>query len=84
MDRCFPKSIGSRFPMRVTDQSTCHLVVNPSGNVKFSRERGRGNLDGVSGTRRRILPVDFGKNYNKSPGKLILGIDLLSSICGGI
>ena len=24
-----------------------------------------------------MLPVDFGKAYNKSPGELILGVDLL-------
>jgi len=49
----FSEKIRSRFPSHVTEQSTCHLVVNPSGNVKFFKGKmERGKIDSVFGTRR--------------------------------
>ena len=80
----FSASIRSRYPSHVTEQSTCHLVVNPSGNVKFFKGKmERGKIDSVFGTRRWFCLLTVGKSTINGPGELILGGDSLSSILWG-
>ena len=74
----FSKLIRSRFPTRGTEVSTCHLVVSPAGNMKFSKGKRARKSRKCLWNKAWNLSVDFGNK--KAPGELTIGIDFLSSI----